>query len=267
LEVVTKVLEKNIRPSLAIKILPLGFNTGIASALNFGIGQVTGDVLFLTGHDDIWEHNRVSEALSRHTTGCDLFHSKMSVFGARSGFMNSLDEITLLRMSMLSGNRLLAPSISVRFDDRMRQIFWFSSKFNYAEDYELWTRLILTDIDVKYSNKPLVRYRVHEKSASSLKMQHQREIAEEVRKVYCSRVFPELPVVLASQVGAVFGSAMYKSKIYSEDELRLLGVIEKRITLFPMSDITKQVREGVRERILEVLQNHSRTINNFRGDA
>lgn len=224
-------------------IIDVQINTGVSNVMNLALAQVTSDVVFLTGHDDIWSQERVHDAMLHHEQGVELFHSDMETFGSKQSLLRSINEPIELRCGLLTGNKIFAPTVSIRMTPSIRRSLWFNANYDLAEDYELWTRILLQIDSVAHSHKPLINYRLHGASVSSQKAIEQKRIAEIIRRSYCSRIFPDLPVSLSADIGRLFGGSSAIPRPLNEREVTTLRFALAQIRRHVAPPLIKQVRE------------------------
>ncbi len=253
-QTIRRFADQNATASFDVRLYINEFNTGTSNALNSGIHLASGDVVFLTGHDDVWIPSRVAEAMEVHRRGVNLFHSAMEVIGSRSAISHSIGCPHLLGTKMLSGNNICGPSVSVLFNrDLPKPFFYFNPNYDLAEDYDLWCRLMLAGVSVAYSEDCLVKYRSHDKSVSVQRGSDQRQIAEKVRTFFCRSVFPDLPKSLSPTLGLVFGSQLFQTKKFSDEERSILRKVLLSLQAARFPAPISLIREVIEARILSIL--------------
>lgn len=188
-------------------------SSGIASALNEGILAAKSKIILRMDADDLMMPNRLSIQLAylADNPDCVLLGGQIKVFGNSQSlpipnkYPSSHSDI--IRM-LSKGNAFAHPTVAFRKDAAV-SVGLYDSKFDGAEDYELWTRLVHkgTFHNLTYA---LVNYRIHEHQVTKEK------IRKVQRKTYVTQlrwVFLSLPrywnlplhkVIAYKIIGAIF---------------------------------------------------------------
>ena len=148
--------------------------SGIADALNYGIGQAKGEFIARMDADDISAKERIEKQVTFL-----LAHEAVMLLGTQGFIINAEGEVIgqsdvpiendSIKADLIFKNSFLHPSVMFR-----RQIFDEGIRYDgdfIAEDYDLWTR---TALKYNMANLPerLIYYRVHGENASQ-KLHHE----------------------------------------------------------------------------------------------
>lgn len=153
------------------KIRPFqNLNNGIIAVnRNFGIKHATGDFIAFCDDDDIWINTKLHDQLKfLYETNCDLVYSNMFIF---KGDINNIIGRTSNRKikslkNLINNNPIVTSSVLVRNSD----IFFPENPNLIAiEDYALWLNLYLKGFRFKFSEKPLIYFRISETNTSTNK--------------------------------------------------------------------------------------------------
>lgn len=147
---------------------------GIASALNQGILAARSEIIVRMDADDLMVPTRLSAQLAYlgENHECVLVGGQIKVFGnavslPTPNIYPSLHS-DIIRM-LTKGNAFAHPTVAFKRDAAI-SVGLYDSKFDGAEDYELWTRLArkgkLHNLD-----QVLVKYRIHENQVTKEKIE------------------------------------------------------------------------------------------------
>jgi hypothetical protein len=70
--------------------------------------------------------------------------------------------------------------------DALKSLVHFNEALSLAEDYELWTRLVIAGVQMANLQESLVMYRLHEGQASSRGSEKLDETSAKLRSLYCA---------------------------------------------------------------------------------
>jgi glycosyltransferase involved in cell wall biosynthesis len=171
-----------------VTIIELPKNVGISTALNIGLSHFGSDIVLLSGHDDIWVSNRVaSTRLLADRSVAPLLHFGYQTFGLYSKSIKppSSHFETVLRMTR--GNCIGAITVALRLDLIKKDKCRFNSRFDGAEDYDLWADLICEGLTTESQPEMVMQYRI---SPQQMSRQGVEKVANRVRERYISNLFP-----------------------------------------------------------------------------
>lgn len=162
-----------------IRVVGDHHNYGIAARLNEGLDLATGRFIARMDADDIAAPHRLArqvDFLSANET-VDLVGSAAAYIDVHGGLIGAPREYPLtdfeIKLRLLTSNCILHPTVMFR---RRGADFRYSTEFQFAQDYELWLRLVE---DKTYANLPdvLLLQRRHDGAVSFEKRAEQKRLA------------------------------------------------------------------------------------------
>lgn len=170
-EVTQRFIEKSEDTGIDFTILGDDINRGISSAKNQGMKHMKGTYFFFAGSDDIQFSNRIATPLAYLKenptvdivySDCELWHEAMGDdnyckrgFPARMTNENSFLH-QLKRSYLWSGVLFARRTARLEFDEELSS----------AVDYDWYFKHYLKGSLIHFIDKPLARYRLHEKNTS-----------------------------------------------------------------------------------------------------
>lgn len=148
-------------------------HTGLSDTLNFGIDHAKGEFLAFLDDDDLWHPHMISSAINK------IEEKKMDLaaVGYRY-FQQALDPTQLydhfeivdspsseLLKDLIRNNLFPVNTIVVR-RELIQKIGGFNVKMNAAMDWDLWVRMIASNVKLVFVNECLTFIRVHENNMS-----------------------------------------------------------------------------------------------------
>lgn len=159
-------------------------NGGVASALNMGIGNMTGNYFSWLSHDDIYFPDKIEKQV-RYLEGkenkeiityCD---SELIDKDSKTIRISRIDQEYLknLRLTVLSssigGCSYLIPRVC------FEKVGFFNEKLKTTQDNEMWLRIAMAGFAFQYLPEILVKYRSHPNQGSKIwKNYHEKEREE-----------------------------------------------------------------------------------------
>lgn len=179
-EILTKAADRDAR----ILLLRNDSNLGLSKSLNRGIALAKGAYIARQDADDVAQPERLSIQL-------DLFEASPVLVLAGSAYLliNGKGEIirtefypvddTSIRWQMLFHNSFAHSSVMVRADVLTAHGLRYNEECRYAQDYELWSRLLNHGSAVNCI-EPLISYRLHDGNQGSDAYLKQQAIATRI---------------------------------------------------------------------------------------
>lgn len=155
-----------------LQIVPLNDNQGFGNALNVGIERATGQFIMRIDPDDIMVPDRIEIQHALLTSGqydivgsnAEIFHSDTGKVLGTTNFPITHDEIGVKIRAGEHG--VLHPTVMGRTE------FFKSQRYVQAhvpaEDYDIFARMLVAGARFANVDRVLMRYRVHQKSASNI---------------------------------------------------------------------------------------------------
>lgn len=166
---------------------------GLTINLNTAASISRGQYIARMDADDICYQNRFKTQLDFLEANQDIsvVGSFVKMFGQQSQVAEYPLHNEAIQAQLLTSNAFAHPSIMMRKDKMISDGKIYNEKFEKAQDYELWNRMIEK---VKMANIPkvLLKYRTHYDQISKAASKEQQFFADKARKILLNRYFPEL---------------------------------------------------------------------------
>ena len=139
---------------------------GKANTLNEMIKYCNYDYIALLDVDDIWYPQKL-EVQSVWLNNYDVIGTNCILFGGRTGIVPSIPKNDFSNFDFEKVNPIINSSVVVR-----KELCWWDSKINGAEDYDLWFRI--RQQNKRFYNCPqiTVKHKVHNMQVPNLLKSH-----------------------------------------------------------------------------------------------
>ena len=155
-----------------IKILLCAKSKNVAEVLNFGLSNVTEDYVFRMDSDDIWCQGRYAtqKNIADENPQFDVIGGAIDVIDESENYLYSIQRKTEEKFFKNELKyRCVVAHPSVLFKKKsVIDIGGYNTKFTAAEDYDLWSRM-RKHFTFSATPNVVIKYRMHEKSQSSVK--------------------------------------------------------------------------------------------------
>jgi glycosyltransferase involved in cell wall biosynthesis len=143
---------------------------GLTKSLNIGISKARGKYIARLDADDIALPERLSIQKQFLDDNKDIVCiGSASIIidenGNKTGFKKVVSNIDTLKFRMILANQISHPSAFFR-TEIIKKIGGYNENYKYAQDFNLWSRLLKAGYKISNIEKPLILYRVHNKSIS-----------------------------------------------------------------------------------------------------
>jgi teichuronic acid biosynthesis glycosyltransferase TuaG len=157
-------------------------NGGTASAVNEGIKRASGDYIAWLSSDDYFDHLKIEKQLDY------MLRRRAKASFHNYDVINQTNEVLLpcigkrftnaeeIYHTFLTINPVNGCSIMVH-KDVFRDIGYFSTKFKFTQDFEMWNRMLINGYVIYYLDEVLLKYRSHPESGTS---KHSDKLKKEV---------------------------------------------------------------------------------------
>jgi GT2 family glycosyltransferase len=144
---------------------------GLTKSLNIGISKARGKYIARLDADDIALPERLSIQKQFLDDNKDIVCiGSASIIidenGNKTGFKKVVSNIDTLKFRMILANQISHPSAFFR-TEIIKKIGGYNENYKYAQDFNLWSRLLKAGYKISNIEKPLILYRVHNKSISA----------------------------------------------------------------------------------------------------
>ena len=161
-------IAKSIKDS-RIKYFTNKKNIGLSKTLNNVIINSDHDYLVRMDSDDISYPNRIKKQIEvfKKDPNIGICCSSRNIIGSNQRFNDYFPEN--LKRSFLKKNWIAHPTVVLNLRVLKRFNLNYDTKIKYAQDYDLWCRIIENDIKFYHIKEPLINYRHHENQIASIK--------------------------------------------------------------------------------------------------
>lgn len=145
-------------------------NIGQVKTLNKGLRLCQGEFIARIDQDDIASKNRLerqTDFLLKHkeyaATGTSAFI--INEFGKKIGIYDAPTDTDCFKIEILFNNPILHPSVMIR-KKALLEVGCFNEDFIFSQDYELWSRMLISGYKLTNIDEPLLFLRKHSGSST-----------------------------------------------------------------------------------------------------
>ena len=216
-------------------------NSGVAVTLNRGLAVARGEYIARMDSDDISMPERLEKQVRFLDTHPDyaICGSSLRIFGQgrREGAFPYPETDGDIRANMVFNSPFAHPSIMMRGEMLNQCGRYYDVKFEKAEDYELWCRLLEQGRGYNFP-QPLLRYRHHGKQIRTANAAEQKEAVLRLRR----RTVERLGAGLTEPELAVFQKLCGGERSFTGEEYGLfISGGKKLIGAHPQSRRLRQI--------------------------
>lgn len=148
-------------------------NIGLTKTLNLIIKKSNHDILIRMDADDISHSKRIEHLVRIISKDKDigLICSSRKILDSNRIYNQELPKN--LRKGFSKKNWIAHPTVALNLNVLKNNNLNYNTKIKYAQDYDLWCRMILRNIKFSHINKPLLYYREHENQIAKRKRLNQ----------------------------------------------------------------------------------------------
>ena len=166
----SSILEKYKKEDKRFNIINNDSNLGLTKSLNIGLNIAQGQYIARLDADDIASPERLSiqkEFLDNNKEIVCIGSASIIIDenGKQTGFKKVVSNIDSLKFRMILSNQISHPSAIFR-GEIIKKIGGYNENYKYAQDFNLWSSLLKAGYKISNIEKPLIFYRVHNKSIS-----------------------------------------------------------------------------------------------------
>ena len=146
-------------------------NKGLGAARNVGIRASSGKFIALLDADDIWEENKLKMVYDYiQQSNCEVVcHNEYVVNESHKILKNNYYGPYTKYEDLFFKNNCLSPSAVTIKRDVINSVGYFTEdlKLHGVEDYDMWLRMALVNVDIKYMSEFLGSYVIHGNNMST----------------------------------------------------------------------------------------------------
>ncbi len=160
-------------------------NAGVSAARNRGIEEATGRFIAFLDADDVWEPNKLAtqlEELSEDQFACSA-RTETNERPDPTRIVQGIRRVSLLESLLFEGNVVGTPSSVIAPRSALLAAGGFDPRLSMCADWDMWIRLALR-VSSRYSEEPMVRYRVHGESMSANVRMYESDSLYMLRKTF-----------------------------------------------------------------------------------
>lgn len=170
-------------------------------SMNAGIATAKGEYIVRMDADDLMPEERLMNQfrfMKAHPK-VDVCGGGMELFGDTTGHSSPLTEHNAIAALLLLQNTMVHPSVIMRrtmLDDYIsKHGVLYDKTFVYAEDYRLWTCLIMEGYRFANLQEVMVKHRISENAVTSKYTEEMRRAAKRTRNDYLKFAIQQILIV------------------------------------------------------------------------
>ena len=163
---IEKILYKN-KINLIYKVSEI--NLGPAESFRKAIALSSGDIIFLSDQDDIWDKDRVKEVIKYHevndlviVNGKKFYKDDIKDISFASNYQSIYQQLNISILSLIKKNKVVGATMS--FNGNLARFLASKIPFYPMHDWILTISFLVLNRRIKFINKDLILYRRHDKT-------------------------------------------------------------------------------------------------------
>jgi len=187
-----------------LQVVHLNTNVGVSAARNLGIEIAKGTYIAFCDADDLCQPQRFKQQLDflgQHTE-IGLCGSAFICFDTQEHetISNPVSD-TEIRKSLLQGNCFGLSTVMGRAN--VFKTNRFDEALSVAEDYDLWTRLVVAGVPLANLPESLIHYRWHPQQASRSKSKKLDQATRKIRSFYSASLLGDPKLLARMHTGSL----------------------------------------------------------------
>lgn len=177
-----------------IKLITSEVNTGYLPHLNHGFKIARGKYIARMDADDISHPERFQQQFDylEQNTNVQIAGSFITLFSDEKETIKTIKYPVLpkyIKWHAIKGTPLAHPAVMLKTECIAQLNYFYDHHYYPAEDYDLWTRLLLKNYNIANIPAVLLKYRAHQHQTSEVKSELQQSNAAVIKKKYISGLF------------------------------------------------------------------------------
>ncbi|MGI1988470.1 glycosyltransferase family 2 protein [Shewanella glacialipiscicola] len=225
-----------------IIIIDKEVNEGLVCALNDGILLSKGDFIARMDSDDVMLKDRIEYQLNHiKMQKADVVFSNAISLGNRIKRRISSKLLDIeIPFLLLVENPLIHPTMFCKGDLLRSNLY--TKRYEYSEDYYLWTQLIIRDCKISYSDYSTIFYRLHGQQITKRKSDEVSVKTRSSQKEYWLNLCgEEMPESYVQQYNTISNKLCSKSRVLFFLKLYLDSEFSKEFKLVAISDKSQYI--------------------------
>ncbi len=198
-------------------------NQGLTKNLNHMIALARGKYIARMDADDISYKGRLEKevAVLERDESVQMVCTYANVFGKSEGIIETPSNYELLRAKLLFGNPITHSTVMFRKSIH----HYYDEHYVKSQDYELWSRMVLSGEHIYTIEEPLVAYRTHDEQITKKGIDEQEVLTAQI----LINALKPLHVEISMQDQSVYASIIRHKRIETSRDLSFFEDIAKRI--------------------------------------
>jgi glycosyltransferase involved in cell wall biosynthesis len=240
-----------------IKLIRNETNQGQSFSRNLAIKESSGSFIAIMDSDDIAHYNRIDKQINYL-----IEHPKISFCCSWADIIDEENQVTgqkrlnfdvdILKLKLLFECPIIHPTVMWRKSDFIENKLWYDEYFEYAQDYDLWSRAI-EKLCFGIIEQPLLKFRFHHnKSISHSKKNIQIKYARIISQRNLQKIGKVAP--LLSRLNCLITRIiLYQMIIQAEylNNLKDLKISYFRHRLFDGNPLPQRLKDSLRSYLLK----------------
>jgi glycosyltransferase involved in cell wall biosynthesis len=183
-----------------VRVIRNPLNLGLTRSLNIGLQHCQTEFIARMDGDDIAHPDRLRVQLAFMQSHPDIgilgtARQNIDESGSPTGIATPPASDADIRWKCLLGNPFAHPTVMLRRDVLQRHGLRYNESFRSAQDYELWTRLLMHTRGANLT-EPLLQYRQRSTSISRTRRDEQLANHDRIAHAAIGRLVPDFPISL-----------------------------------------------------------------------
>jgi hypothetical protein len=163
-----EIVKKHQQKDERIRYVNHGINKGLASARNTGLKNAHGEFIAFLDADDIWLPQKINIQLRKiKESDADLVFSNWYIWEpekdvkVRAFESNPIEDKRKNLLSSFIKKNLGNSSTAFLKKSSLEKVGLFDENLKSSEDYDLWLRFLLNEMNIAFCDEPLIYSRKH----------------------------------------------------------------------------------------------------------
>ncbi|MBN8702665.1 MAG: glycosyltransferase family 2 protein [Bacteroidetes bacterium] len=230
-----------------IRLIENTTNLGLISTLNKGFSLAKGNYIARMDADDISLPNRLKKQISylqKNSTCAVCATNNKYLFKQKTISTNNWFTSNEIAPLLLFTATIAHPTVMMRTDFIKKNNLQYDTNFKHAEDYKLWTDVIINKGEIHLLEEELLLYRIHDTQITSTKTEEQKIISNKIRECFLSNLgiqFSSVELETHSKIGNNVFLQSTDELLKIEEWLIKLSALNKEKNIFNTESLNKVI--------------------------